>query len=110
MCGFTGFYNFKKSFENDNHNIRQMIAIQKHRGPDDSGIVGINTFDKNIEHTIIDQDANFSTPKNLLFGFNRLSILDLSANGHQPMVSADNKVVLMMNGEILGNFDMFDIL
>ena len=82
-----------------------MIAIQKHRGPDDSGIVGINTFDKNIEHTIIDQDANFSTPKNLLFGFNRLSILDLSANGHQPMVSADNKVVLMMNGEIYNAFD-----
>lgn len=105
MCGFTGFYNFKKSFENDNHNIRQMIAIQKHRGPDDSGIVGINTFDKNIEHTIIDQDANFSTPKNLLFGFNRLSILDLSANGHQPMVSTDNKVVLMMNGEIYNAFD-----
>ena len=110
MCGFTGYYNFKKSFENDNHNIRQMIALQKHRGPDDSGIVGINTFDKNIEHIVIDQDANFRTPKNLLFGFNRLSILDLSANGHQPMVSVDKQVVLMMNGEIYNAFDFHEEL
>jgi asparagine synthase (glutamine-hydrolysing) len=105
MCGFTGFYNLNKSTEDNNHAIREMIAIQKHRGPDDSGIVGINTQDKNYELISTDEKANFHTPKNLLFGFNRLSILDLSPNGHQPMVSPDGQVILMMNGEIYNAFD-----
>lgn len=105
MCGFTGFYNFNVPFETNNHAIREMIAIQKHRGPDDSGIVGINTLDTNYETISIEEDADFQSPKNLLFGFNRLSILDLSPNGHQPMVSPDEQVVLMMNGEIYNAFD-----
>ena len=105
MCGFTGFYNFNAQFETNNHAIREMIAIQKHRGPDDSGIVGINTLDKNFETIAINENSNFHSPKNILFGFNRLSILDLSPNGHQPMISPDEKVVLMMNGEIYNAFD-----
>jgi asparagine synthase (glutamine-hydrolysing) len=105
MCGFTGFYNFDSLLEGSNHAIREMIAIQKHRGPDDSGIVGINTRDKNYETIATKEQANFNTPKNLLFGFNRLSILDLSPNGHQPMISPDEQVVLMMNGEIYNAFD-----
>lgn len=105
MCGFTGFYNFNTFLETNNHAIREMIAIQKHRGPDDSGIVGINTLEKNFETIASEQEATFDSPKNLLFGFNRLSILDLSPNGHQPMVSPDEQVVLMMNGEIYNAFD-----
>jgi asparagine synthase (glutamine-hydrolysing) len=46
-----------------------------------------------------------NTPADLVLGFNRLSILDLSINGHQPMISLDGKVVLMMNGEIYNAFD-----
>jgi asparagine synthase (glutamine-hydrolysing) len=52
-----------------------------HRGPDDEGIW---------------QDAEAG----LAFGFRRLSIIDLSPAGHQPMVSADGRHVVMMNGEI----------
>ena len=40
-----------------------------------------------------------------VLGFNRLSILDLSVNGHQPMASPDEKVLLTMNGEIYNAFD-----
>ncbi len=87
-----------------------MIAIQKHRGPDDSGIVGINTKEKNFEEISSTTTANFSTSKDLLFGFNRLSILDLSPNGHQPMISPDKKVILMMNGEVYNAFDFKDDL
>ncbi|MGV9003530.1 asparagine synthase (glutamine-hydrolyzing) [Flavobacterium sp.] len=105
MCGFTGFYNFKDTFETNNHAILEMIAIQKHRGPDDSGIIGINTLNKNFQAIASQQEADFQSPKNLLFGFNRLSILDLSPNGHQPMVSPDEQVILMMNGEIYNAFD-----
>ena len=38
-------------------------------------------------------------------GFNRLSILDLSEHGHQPMVNADESVFLAFNGEIYNAFD-----
>ena len=110
MCGFTGFYNFKDTFETNNHAIREMITIQKHRGPDDSGIVGINTIDKNFETICTTENVNFQSEKNLLFGFNRLSILDLSPNGHQPMISPDEQVILMMNGEIYNAFDFKDEL
>lgn len=110
MCGFTGYFNLNNALETNNKVIREMIAIQKHRGPDDSGIVGINTIEKNFEEISSTTTADFSTSKDLLFGFNRLSILDLSPNGHQPMISPDKKVVLMMNGEVYNAFDFKDDL
>lgn len=110
MCGFTGYFNLNNALETNNQVIREMIAIQKHRGPDDSGIVGINTIEKNFEEISSTTTADFSTSKDLLFGFNRLSILDLSPNGHQPMISPDKKVILMMNGEVYNAFDFKDDL
>jgi asparagine synthase (glutamine-hydrolysing) len=47
----------------------------------------------------------FSNQPELVFGFNRLSILDLSPAGHQPMVNDMSKVALMMNGEVYNAFD-----
>lgn len=105
MCGFTGYYYFNNQKETGNQVIRQMLSIQKHRGPDDSGIVAINTQDKSFENSSISEDINFKNPSDLIFGFNRLSILDLSPMGHQPMVSPNQKVILMMNGEIYNAFD-----
>ena len=105
MCGFTGYYYLNTRKETSNKNIREMLALQKHRGPDDSGIVGINTKNLSFETISITQDIAFSTDKDLIFGFNRLSILDLSPMGHQPMLSPDEKVILMMNGEIYNAFD-----
>ena len=105
MCGFTGYYNFNDQKETSNNVIRQMLSLQKHRGPDDSGIVAINTKDKSFENVSISEDVNFKNPRDLIFGFNRLSILDLSPMGHQPMTSPNEKVVLMLNGEIYNAFD-----
>ena len=105
MCGFTGYYYFDNKKETSNQVIRQMLSIQKHRGPDDSGIVGINTITKSFEHATVSEDVTFKNESNLVFGFNRLSILDLSPMGHQPMVSPNEKVILMMNGEIYNAFD-----
>lgn len=105
MCGFTGYYYLDDRKETSNQVIREMLAIQKHRGPDDSGIVGINTLAKSFEHTSVSEDVTFKNENNLIFGFNRLSILDLSPMGHQPMVSPNEKVVLMLNGEIYNAFD-----
>ena len=105
MCGFTGYHYLDSRRETNNQAIRQMLAIQKHRGPDDSGIVAINTQNKTFENVTIDNDASFQTENDVVLGFNRLSILDLSPMGHQPMVSPDQKVVLIMNGEIYNAFD-----
>jgi asparagine synthase (glutamine-hydrolysing) len=105
MCGFTGYINFDGRKEAGNQIIRQMLSIQKHRGPDDSGIVAINTKERSFENISISEDISFKNPSDLVFGFNRLSILDLSPMGHQPMVSPNEKVILMMNGEIYNAFD-----
>lgn len=105
MCGFTGYFNKDQTSETTNATIRKMLALQKHRGPDDSGIVAVDTRNKKIEEVDTRQNSTFSRPANLLFGFNRLSILDLSKNGHQPMMDTDRQVVLMLNGEIYNAFE-----
>lgn len=110
MCGFTGYFNLDATRERDTQALRQMLALQKHRGPDDSGIVAIATKERHYEVCASDTTVAFQTPKDLLFGFNRLSILDVSPNGHQPMISPDEKVVLMMNGEIYNAFDFKEAL
>ncbi len=57
-----------------------MTSLIVHRGPDDEGY--------------------FSAPEWLSMGFRRLSILDLSAKGHQPMLCADKRYAIVFNGEI----------
>lgn len=104
MCGLTGYLN-KKSMVVDGRTIKRMAAIQEHRGPDDSGFVAINSQQKMLyDFKNIPQDQ-LSVEVNLFFGFNRLSIQDLTANGHQPMVDSKSQVALMMNGEVYNAFD-----
>ena len=105
MCGFAGYYNLDTNREASNKAILDMLTVQKHRGPDDSGIVGIDTKTSTFETISTSETTNFKTEKDLIFGFNRLSILDLSPMGHQPMVSPDDQVILMMNGEVYNAFD-----
>ncbi len=105
MCGFTGYFLFEGKKEKSNKQIVEMLALQKHRGPDDSGIAVINTFDNKLQELQGNSITELEIEANLVFGFNRLSILDLSHNGHQPMFGANEKVVLMMNGEIYNAFD-----
>ncbi len=78
MCGIAGFCNF----EGDrNKNIERMKDRMFHRGPDAGG-----TF--------------FSEDGQVVFGHRRLSIVDLSENGSQPMTSHSGRFVLTYNGEI----------
>jgi asparagine synthase (glutamine-hydrolysing) len=78
MCGICGIVNFSE-VEVPELKIRNMMRAMKHRGPDDEG-----TF----------------ISGNIGLGFVRLSIIDLSPAGHQPMSSADNRYVIVFNGEI----------
>ncbi len=63
-----------------------MSSAVAHRGPDDHG-------------RWVDEDAGVA------LGHRRLSIVDLSAAGHQPMTSADGRWVLVLNGEIYDHPD-----
>lgn len=83
MCGISGIIN--KNGNTVLHcEIKRMNDLIKHRGPDDEGFY----FDKNIA-----------------FGHRRLSILDLSSNGHQPMSYLD-KYIITYNGEIYNYIEL----
>jgi len=76
MCGLVGVYQKK---EVDEKIIRRMTRIIAHRGPDDEGIY----IDGNVG-----------------LGHRRLSILDLTSAGHQPMFNEDKSLTIVFNGEI----------
>ena len=79
MCGIAGFVDFKRS--SDTEVLRSMTDAMLHRGPDDGG------------HEV------YEAPQvSIGFGQRRLSILDLSPLGHQPMHFGD--LIVNFNGEI----------
>src|SRR6188508_1122883 len=80
MCGITGFWVTSASSDLEEIANRMAMAI-RYRGPDDSG-------------TWSDGTAGVA------FGFRRLAIIDLSEQGHQPMVSASGRFVIIFNGEV----------
>jgi asparagine synthase (glutamine-hydrolysing) len=97
MCGICGIVDFK-SHVVEEHGVRAMMSTMKHRGPDDEGVF---------------------RERNIGLGFVRLSIIDLSPLGHQPM-SADGKghlsdgkagrFVIVYNGEVYNYIELRDEL
>ncbi|MCM1174309.1 MAG: asparagine synthase (glutamine-hydrolyzing) [Blautia sp.] len=81
MCGICGYVN-KKGIRREQ--LKKMNDTMYHRGPDDSG----------------EEIYEMSDGCQVGFAHRRLSILDLSALGHQPMHSADRRVTVVYNGEI----------
>ena len=79
MCGITGQYNFASGAPVDRGRLEDMTRSIRHRGPDDEG---------------------FYFSDSLGFGFRRLSILDLSEAGHQPMSDSTGRYWIVFNGEI----------
>lgn len=76
MCGFVGFTG---QHENKKEILHRMMARIVHRGPDMAG-------------DYVDENA--------ALGFRRLSIIDLSEAGNQPMTNEDGSIVIAFNGEI----------
>jgi asparagine synthase (glutamine-hydrolysing) len=105
MCGITGYINVNSKTIKDTSTIIPMLRVQKHRGPDDSGIRAFNLRSGQSLELPINEPCSLKESCEGILGFNRLSILDLSSNGHQPMVSPDNKVILTLNGEIYNAFE-----
>ena len=89
MCGITGFVDIrqsKKSYDSKRI-IEYMTDVLKSRGPDDKGIW-------------IDEKDN------ICLGHRRLSIIELSNLGKQPMTSHNNRFVIIYNGEIYNFLDI----
>lgn len=110
MCGIAGYYHKKGKQVQDTSTILRMLDLQKHRGPDDSGICSFSLLKGVCQELSNNSIQNVNESTEGVLGFNRLSILDLSINGHQPMFSQDGKVVLTLNGEIYNAFDFKDEL
>ncbi|HWN18018.1 MAG TPA: asparagine synthase (glutamine-hydrolyzing) [Gemmatimonadales bacterium] len=79
--------------------LRGMTTRLAHRGPDDTGFAAIDPHTRALRcwGRDLPSDVDLS---GILFGHCRLSILDLTAAAHQPMVSDDGSSVLAFNGEI----------
>lgn len=87
MCGFAGLLGEQRLRESRRDRIARMADSLRHRGPDDSGLW-------------LDEAAGIA------LGFRRLSVIDLSELGHQPMLSPQGRFVLAFNGEIYNHGDL----
>jgi len=104
MCGIVGVYN-RNGAPVDPRVLRQMTDIQRHRGPDDQGIRLFSLSGSNTASS----ELKIGDVCNGIFdggiGFNRLSILDTTENGHQPMANQDKSIFIALNGEIYNAFE-----
>ena len=83
MCGIAGFWDASHAFtaEDGGAIVRRMTDALSHRGPDDDGHF---------------QDA----AAGVALGHRRLSVIDPTPGGHQPMTSASGRYVIVFNGEV----------
>ncbi|MHA7111992.1 asparagine synthase (glutamine-hydrolyzing) [Sunxiuqinia elliptica] len=120
MCGICGILRNSSGAGIAKH-IQQINNTLAHRGPDDEGylLVGsgnTQTFSgKDTPQTVLESNCIYcpgsrieSSTVNgyLALGHRRLSILDNSANGHQPMCSEDQKTWIIHNGEIYNYIEL----
>jgi len=87
MCGIAGYINSQYNSFLGEETLRKMSISLAHRGPDDEGM----WFDERVGVALCHR---------------RLSILDLSPTGHQPMISFDERYVIVFNGEIYNYRDL----
>jgi asparagine synthase (glutamine-hydrolysing) len=83
LCGLVGLFTHDGR-ELVESSLRKATEMLKHRGPDDEG-----AFIETLEQST------------LAIGHTRLSIIDLSGGGHQPMTTADGRFTIVFNGEVL---------
>jgi len=81
MCGIAGYWSIADiNYEYLDSDLKMAVQSLDHRGPDDNGI--------------------WSNASGVGLGHSRLSILDLSSHGHQPMKSRNDRFIMVFNGEV----------
>ncbi|MCI0691263.1 asparagine synthase (glutamine-hydrolyzing) [candidate division KSB1 bacterium] len=115
MCGIFGLWHFDRQPLNPVA-IQQATTLLRHRGPDDEGYLFVDT----AKGCVSPFGGNDTIPQlglprlenalgksfDLAFGFRRLSIIDLSPAGHQPMAGADGRLWIIYNGEIYNYLEL----
>ena len=113
MCGISGVLSFSDSV--NINKFRSMNDIIQHRGPDDEGFClwnknnikfayGNDTMEK-LKNKLNDSIVSYENQMfNLCLGHRRLSIIDISEHGHQPMAYSD--IVIVFNGEIYNYIEL----
>lgn len=89
MCGLAGIFCTNNSIKGDT--LLAMAYAIRHRGPDHSGVW-------------------FDAEAGIGLAHSRLSILDLSPSGHQPMMSVSRRFVIVFNGEIYNHLQLRNAL
>ncbi len=91
MCGINGYFFFNSEVKTNKHldNVHKMNDLLFRRGPDSGDV---------YNHS------------NIIFGFRRLSIIDLDHHSNQPMIDEENQLVIVFNGEIYNFTDLKEIL
>ncbi len=87
MCGIAGFWHQGQGPADLGGDLRRMTDAIRHRGPDDAG-------------------QWCDTGAGVALGHRRLSILDLTPEGRQPMTSADGRYVIVYNGEVYNHAEL----
>jgi len=120
MCGIGALYNPRAGIAAEA--VRAMQAIVRHRGPDDEGVACFRSTDATPAihggpdtpenaYTAVSPYAPGRGPvetdgAHLVLTHRRLSILDLSASGHQPMCTPDRACWIVFNGEIYNYIEL----
>lgn len=122
MCGISGQISNSKI---DLDSLVKMNQIIQHRGPDDEGFVLFNEkgahvfgssqsnaeiYNQKLDYLPSEYIEDSKQSANIAFGHRRLSILDLSVTGHQPMCAADKRYWITFNGEIYNYLEIKDEL
>lgn len=119
MCGIFGIYNLNSQAV-DLQLVEKATSSMRHRGPDDEGYLLVNS-ERHNKYSCggRNTDARLDLPDistfkedvfDVALGFRRLSIIDLSPGGHQPMPSHDGRYWTIFNGEIYNYLELRSIL
>ena len=87
MCGIAGLWAYSGECSQHKISLKEMSLALEHRGPDHGGYWSDEKHNLHLSHR-------------------RLSILDLSMAGNQPMISHNDRFVISFNGEIYNNLDL----
>jgi len=115
MCGISVYFHKQKITPLVYKEFCDSLQLINHRGPDDEGIVLINTLtgDYKVSRSYIGnielENGSWVEDYNLILGHKRLSILELSEKGHQPMMGNDGSWIVF-NGEIYNYIEVRDEL
>ena len=86
MCGIAGIVRARARLVDDEATVARMTEDLRHRGPDGEGLLALDTA---------------------VLGHRRLSIIDLSDQGRQPMTNEDESIYMVFNGEIYNHLELY---